>query len=300
MKIAAIIVTYEPDLELLIKQYNSVYKQVDIVVYVDNNSSNYENFHNILLQKNSLANNLHFIHNTTNKGIGYAHNQGILRAKENKSDAVLILDHDSILKDNFVTNLSSFLIENRESKIAAVGPIYMNATTGEFYPITTYIGPFIKRQKPSLYPVEASFLISSGSLIPINVIDNIGGMNEELFIDYIDVEWSYRARSKGYKLLAIPTAVMEHKIGDKRISILWRTISVHTPLRRYYLTRNSIYMIKLSYVSWGYKMRELSFNILRMLIFAIFSNEKMKYLKYSIRGLLDGFKGKYGECTIRK
>ncbi|MBM6736207.1 glycosyltransferase family 2 protein [Mediterranea massiliensis] len=298
MKIAAVIVTYNPDLKLLLEQYTSVCKQVDVIIYVDNNSSNYEIIYKLLMQKNTLGDNLCFIHNELNRGIGYAHNRGIFCAKKKGVDAVLILDHDSVLKDNFVKNLSSSLVENEVSKIAAVGPVYMNSTTGEYYPITTYIGPFIKRLRPTSHPVEASFLISSGSLIPLNVIDDIGGMNEELFIDYIDVEWSYRAKSKGYKLLAVPTAVMEHRIGDKRISILGRTISVHTPLRRYYLTRNSIYMVKLPYVSLGYKIRELSFNILRILIFVILSEQKMKYLKYSMRGLLDGIKGKYGKCSM--
>ena len=187
-------------------------------------------------------------------------------------------------------------LEDKNFKVGAIGPVYYNEVTGEVYPITKYKGPFIERIKPTTKPVEATFLIASGCFINIKVINDVGGMNEQLFIDYVDVEWCFRAKSKGYKLFASPEVRMMHTIGDNRTSVMGRSISVHSPLRRYYLYRNSIYMIKNKSIDSGYKIREITFNLLRLVVFLILSKEKSKYFKYSMSGFRDGFRGKVGKC----
>lgn len=296
--VSAIVILFNPELEIVLAQYNSLINEVDEVIYVDNGSKNYGNIHNVLVEKFRVELPQYFISNDKNQGLGYAQNQGIKLAFEHNTDFVLILDHDSVVCQNFINNLLvgySSLIN-----VGAVGPVYFNEETGEEYPITKYIGPFIKRIIPTDYPVEASMLISSGCLIPMSILKDVGLMNEDLFVDYIDVDWSYRARSKGYRLYAIPSAKMNHKIGDKRINVFGRMISQHSPLRRYYLSRNSIYMLKQPYISIGYKLRESVFNIVRIIIYAMISSERFKYLKYSFRGLKDGIQGKFGECSLLK
>lgn len=288
--IFAIVVTFNPDIQVLRNQYYSLIDEVNSIIYVDNHSDNNEVFEFV----NSLNSELiYLIANNENKGLGFAQNQGIKIANENNASHVLILDHDSVLKKNFVKKLLSAeaRLLSQDIKVGALGPIYINEKTSEIYPITKYYGPFIKRVIPNDEYVEASFLISSGCLIRTDSIKEIGYMNEDLFVDYIDVEWSYRARSMGYKLFAVPSSKMSHTVGDRRISILGRTVSVHSPVRRYYLTRNSIHMLKMPYVALGYKIRELVFNVLRIIIFSIVSDERLKFLSLSIKGLYDGLRG---------
>ena len=91
-------------------------------------------------------------------------------------------------------------------------------------------------------------------LVPVSTLKDIGLMKEELFIDYVDIEWCLRAASKKFNFYAIPSATMSHAIGDERKSVLGREISIHSPfLRRYYLARNSIYMLRCHLVLWGIK-----------------------------------------------
>jgi len=297
--ICAVIITFNPDIETIKKQYASLEKQINYIIYIDNNSINIKEIINSL-EKYTLNNqNIKIIKNSENMGLGYAQNQGINYAKKNNCTHVLILDHDSVLENDFVNKLINE--ENKKIEkginIGAMGPVYYDEKTKIIYPITRYIGPFIKRIIPDNEPVEASFLISSGCLIRIDVIDDVGMMNEELFIDYIDVEWSFRARKKGYKLYAIPKARMSHTVGDNRTSIFGRTISVHSPIRRYYLHRNSIFMMRCPYISWGYKLRELIFNILRLIIFTLLSYDKKLYIKYIIKGYRDGLNKKMGKLV---
>lgn len=297
--ISAIIVTYNPEINTIKRQCELISKQVDQVIYVDNFSKNIIEIKRFIVELNS--NNIFLVENPQNMGIGFAQNQGIRESYELNSDFIVFFDQDSIISPNFISNLlaAEFTLTQQGVKVGAVGPIYVNEDTQEKYPITKYWGPFIKRLYPSTSPIEASVLISSGILISLDVISQVGEMDDRLFIDYVDIEWSYRARNKDYKLFAVPTAIMHHQIGDKRVSIFGRRISVHSPLRRYYLARNSVHMLKCPYISYGYKLREVTFNILRILVITAISHDRLKYLKYSFRGVIDGFKGVYGSCNIK-
>ena len=298
IKITSIIVTYNPNIDALKKQIERLFNQVQLIVIVDNGSKNSDEIKNELSNQR-VSSKIKLFENGDNKGLGFAQNKGIEIAIEEKSTFVLLLDDDSLIEENFVSNLYSDyeLLLKKGIKIGAIGPTYYNEETGEQYPITKYIGPFIDRKLPKKEPVEASFLIASGCLIPISIIEEVGLMNEDFFIDYIDVEWSFRAKSKGYKLFATPKAKMNHVIGEKRISIFGRKISLHSPLRKYYLFRNSIFMIKCPYISDGYKIREIIFNFLRFIVYLTLSNEKGKYIKYTFRGYMDGLMNKKGRCS---
>jgi rhamnosyltransferase len=42
------------------------------------------------------------------------------------------------------------------------------------------------------------------------VLDVVGGMNDSLFIDYVDIEWCLRAKNLGYEILGCYRALMNH------------------------------------------------------------------------------------------
>ncbi|MGL9750644.1 MAG: hypothetical protein ACR5LC_03620 [Symbiopectobacterium sp.] len=140
---------------------------------------------------------------------------------------------------------------------------------------------------------EATFIIASGCLIRMEILDRVGIMKEELFIDYIDIKWFLRAKSLGYEIFISPYAKMAHSIGDRRTSIMGRSVSVHNPIRRYYLTRNSFYLMRLSYVPLGYKLREAIFNVLRIAVSIATSKECYQYIKYGVLGIRDEWKGNF-------
>lgn len=293
--VCAVIVTYNPSIEILLSQYDSLVGQSDYNIYVDNGSDANGDLSNFFSSISDRPN--HFIiKNKTNKGLGYAQNQGIKLALSLSVSHILLLDHDSVLYSKCLSELLGCEMSLRllGLKVGAIGTTYVNKKSGEIYPITKYIGPFIQRRIPTNKPIEATFLIASGCLINVAVLNDVGLMNEDLFVDYIDVDWSIRARVLGYRLFATPRAKMNHQIGDVRISILGRRISLHSPIRRYYLIRNSFFMIRNKNVPLGYKLREFSFNILRFLIFFILSDDRQKYWEYTKKGIADGLNGILG------
>ncbi|NBM91397.1 rhamnosyltransferase [Proteus sp. G2658] len=289
-KIYSILVSYNPDIDILLTSLNSMHTQVEKIILVDNSSNNSEKIEEI----QHKFTNIHFIKLDKNIGLAQAQNIGIQYSLDEKVDYVILFDQDSIISKSFINNLVSSSLEiqaKKDTKIAAIGPIFYDPMTMSNYPATIYSGPFIKRINIKDEPIQATFIIASGSLISASVLRDIGKMKNELFIDYIDVEWCLRAKNKGYSVYITPHASMAHTIGDRRIKLLHRTISVHSPLRRYYLIRNSIIISKINYIPIGYKIRELFFNPIRFAVSLYTSKEKLKVIKYTWFAILDGIKG---------
>jgi rhamnosyltransferase len=288
--IYAIITTYNSDIACLSEQYNSVYPQVRHIVYVDNGSANIE------LLKSSFFENIdkrrcHIIYNAENMGLGHAQNQGIRYAKENRATHVLLLDHDSVLEYGFTQYLlkGEAALKTKGVQVGAVGPVFYNKKTKEIYPVTKFIGPVLKNINLKQNDIiEVSYLIASGCLIPVNVLNIAGTMDETFFVGGIDVEWSYRVQNYGFKIFMIPSAQMNHVVGDKRLSIGVRKISLHSPERCYYSYRNLIYIGQKKYIPIGYKIREITFGVVRIVIFFIISKKRFQYIKKCFQGIYDG------------
>lgn len=294
-KTYAVIVTYNPDLPILQSQINAVRDSVGIIV-IDNFSSNVANIAEMIAGLD--AQDLNFLRNESNVGLATAQNQGIAKAKSLGATHVIIFDQDSIPEPRMIETLlqvEAKLLANGE-KVGALGPLTYDPLTSVEYPITKYRGPMIHRYHPQPGEVtDATFIIASGSLIRMSVLDDVGTMLDKLFIDYIDVEWCYRAQACGYKIFVSADARMSHMVGDQRVKFFGRSISKHSPLRRYYLTRNSFLVMRLSHIPFGYKTRELLLNFARFVAFFYFSDERLKYLKYVKKATVDGLCGNFGK-----
>jgi rhamnosyltransferase len=256
--VCAVIVTYNPELQTFFNLVENISKQVEKIIIVDNCSVE----STVIWLKDKIEGsfgNLFCKYNEKNMGLAYAQNQGINVAIDEGFEFVILFDQDSTPSHNMVTNLkNAYVILNNKVSVAAVGPRFIDSRTKAAFPFIKY--GFIRNKNISndinINNYEVDLLISSGCLIPTKVIENIGKMKEDLFIDCIDTEWCLRAQSKGYKLFGINNALMEHSIGNN-IFTIWlgrkRNILIHSPLRKYYMTRNRILLIKEDYVPWSWK-----------------------------------------------
>lgn len=149
---------------------------------------------------------------------------------------------------------------------------------------------------------EADFVISSGSLIPINVLDDIGPMDESLFIDHVDTEWCLRVQSKGYRLFGVPGARMLHTLGESRTRIWflrWWTVPHYLPFRFYYIFRNSFLLQSREYISLKWRLAIL-FRCLKILFFyGLFSNQRFSCLRMMGKGIVDGLRGVTGSAQYK-
>ena len=81
--------------------------------------------------------------------------------------------------------------------------------------------------------------IASGKVIRLSALEQVGLMMEELFIDWVDIEWCWRARSSGYQIIGSANVVIDHTLGDESRNLGYREVNLRSPTRHYYITRNA-------------------------------------------------------------
>jgi rhamnosyltransferase len=231
--IAVVMVTYNPNMQQLEETIQSIAKQVSHVIIIDNGNTSF-------LFKN--IDNLILINLGKNYGIAYAQNYGIELAKQHNADFVLLSDQDTIYPPDFISKmLDGYKDAQDKEHIGAITPVFYdkNKKAKGLISITKF--KVIVPDKKKTYYIAHT--ISSGSLIPVENLKVIGTMREELFIDYVDLEWCGRALKYGYKIISIPSIVIEHTLGDRIKKIGNRKIALRSRARYYYMIRNGIYII---------------------------------------------------------
>ena len=295
-RVFAVVVAYRPDPNKFQANIKSLLGQVERVVIVHNGYKldwafvSHDNSSNIIL-----------IHNGANLGVAAALNIGIDIAKNSGADFVLLMDQDSHPRGDMVEILNRSLCARlmRGDNVAAIGPILQDSQNASISrvaqakPLCGKHAALIAGQDA----VSADFLISSGSLIPIRVLSEIGEMDETLFIDHVDTEWGLRARARGYVLLQSCRALMEHSLGERRLRV-WlirtRNVPLHKPFRYYYIVRNSVILYKRGYICRRWKRFDLARLAKMALFMTVFHDMRFEVLKFMGKGFWDGLRNKGG------
>ncbi|WP_417223849.1 glycosyltransferase family 2 protein [Amphritea sp.] len=293
-KVIAIIITFNPDVKEVVGLIKSTEPQVDRIFVVDNGSDD----STINAIRNVLSGDSLVLENNTNVGVSVALNKGILEAKKVNASHVVFFDHDSLPSKNMISILLSTIeIKNKEGvKVGAVGPKYIDVKGTSLSPFVVLDGVCLKRVECTIDEiVNVDFLITSGSLISMDVFRVVGMMDESLFIDYVDTEWCLRALNKGYSFYGVGSAVMHHDLGDEFVNVFGRTVCVRSPIRNYYIIRNGVWLLFQSWVPFRWKFMDF-FRILGIyFVHSLLVGERFNNFKMMTKGLFHGFLRKMGK-----
>lgn len=305
--IAGIIVAYHPKHDQLERIIKSIEHQVSAVIIIDNTPCSKITTELFTSQFQGL---FHYFKIGSNMGIGYAQNLGVLWALEQHMEYVLFLDQDSIPNHDMVQKLQDSFLKTKTllPNLIAAGPCYFDPRSklNSQFLVSKFKIPYrYKRKSNGVCDniVLASFFISSGSLIDLKGLQAIGGMRSDYFIDHVDTEWCLRALAKGYKLVGVHDAQMQHALGD-RVHTFWlfgsRKISEHSPLRDYYMFRNTLLLLNDVSMPLMWKI----FLILRLpgyfCIFILFAGERKLRARMMLLGILHGMMKVRGKLDLQK
>lgn len=308
--IAAIIVSFNPEAGKFVPLIQRLSDQLDRVIVVDNSPKHNDAAMEQVLQANIPLDRLSLCRIGNNLGIAAALNIGIRIALDEGADFVLLSDQDSLPAEDMVANLRIAYdrLSTAGVAVGAVGPTFTDEYTGYTYPFQARIPGrfFYGHQAPTTAQsdVEALTLITSGTLVPANVLRDVGGMREDFFIDHVDIEWSHRARSKGYRLYGTGQAKMLQSMGEENLRVWyfgWRLESTYTPLRIYYRIRNYVALTKLDYIGWRWKVRGAWYctGIVYAHLFFGPKGARLECLRMAVRGLLDGVRSHMGSYAAK-
>lgn len=266
-KILAYYVLYNPDESLLRENLASLVPHVDKVYVWDNSAHSLgDSFFSEFGEK------LIYHPNGTNAGISTALNFGWRFALENGYSHFLTMDQDSIW-----VGLGNFL-EKTEDLQNKVG--------------LSIWGPAINEKDSGNGYTEEAYLITSGCLSSVPLIASVGGYDESLFIDAIDIDYCLRLRAAGCKCYRLHSSYIIHRYGLSNEVHFGRRI-IHTlgynPERLYGIVESNFRIARKyhdsAYTSWMVFKYWCVINAARILLF---EDNKLKKLSATFRGWRDG------------
>ena len=263
--VVSIIVTYKPNLPDLKKTLRKHNKNFSTTILVNNSPE-------ISLQS-LKSSKVTLINNNSNIGLASALNVGILEAKKQGATMVALFDQDTLLPDDFSQNMLNHINAYQgDKKTALFSPVFFNHVTDDYGSIINFKPFRLIRSKPNKQKsvTHPQYVITSGSFIPISVLDDGGLMREELFIDFVDIEWCLRARAKGYEIVSFPQVEIAHHLGDSSVSFMGTNHPIHSPLRMYYYFRNAMYLYRLREIDWNWRVVDSARNLFRFLFYMLF------------------------------
>jgi len=285
--VAAVVVTFHPEPDFAAK-LASLLPQVGAVVVVDNGSCPAD-----LPARDdpTFAGQVEIIANGENRGIGAALNQGLRRTKERGFSWALTLDQDSSPLANLVAaGGRAFEAHPERDRVAAIGA----SVVGKEEPATTPAAAFRRM----------TAVITSGTLQSIPAWERLGGFREDYFIDCVDTELCLRARSRGLEIIQATEPALGHRIGipsRKWVLGRWMIPTNHSPLRRYYVTRNRISLWRKYARSDGrFVLRDMRQSIREWVGIVFAETNRPAKLRAILAGFRDAVLGRYGPRRLPK
>ena len=241
---AAGIILYHPDYNRLKANIDAVYPQVDRIYCYNNGLGDDRSIENLL---GSYV-NIILMGDGDNIGIASALNQIVERAHMDGIQWLLTLDQDSVVCEGMVKAFSSL---TGLEKVGIICPQLQDD----------------RRKNQEFVQIENSYTdvdlcFTSGSFVNVEIVRDIGGYDDFLFVDLVDHDICIRMKYEGYRIIRDNSMVLNHELG-KLTPSRFETIYLKagkmlhsdtikklsykrevSSMRTYYATRNMIYMKK--------------------------------------------------------
>lgn len=275
-RIGVVIIVFHPNARLLESKLKKLGNDVAVVV-VDNTPNETINIEQA---------NITYIPLYENTGIANAQNVGIGNLLERGCTHVVFFDQDSDFTEKYVRSIVDEYkrISTVRKNLFLLGPTVINKTNGEEYRSVIH-----SDKKADQGFIEKREIISSGSCVSVDKLNQVGVMDARLFIDYVDFEHCWRANSKGYVCGITQNVTLPHKVGNNELHFPhgYRVI-ISAPFRYYYQYRNWLWLCRKGYVPRQWKINTCIKFMSRIIYFPFVVNEWKAIEKNMFKGIHDG------------
>ena len=281
LEIAGIVTLYNPT-DKDIKNIATYIDDID-KLYVIDNTEGKDNEKRIPKNKK-----ITYIFKNNNVGVATALNMGADYAIKDGFKYLLTMDQDTTFKSGVIDKLKEVINNTDMKKVGIVSP---------------WLNTRLRDVKPKEEFDDPHDVMTSGSILNLDIYKKIGGFKDWMFIDGIDIEYCMNLHKNGYKIKRVNTVEIDHNLGDIFYRSVGRKLFLctnHAAFRRYYIMRNYHY-IKDMYLNFEpdycYRLAGQRHNMIGVLLF---EKNKISKIKNYIRGLNDYKKGIKGKCPYNK
>ena len=250
-----------------------------------------------IIQNLKAKKNIFIIENSQNIGIAAAINQIIIHFNSDPDNALLlVLDQDTLIGQSFLDE--SWLIHERLSKTRTEAFILTPTMIDrKCHPTLNALLTETPRASQEFKSIHVA--PTSGTIFNQFVINKVGMMREDLFVDGVDYEWCWRAKDKGISIIRSADLRVLHNMGTHAIRLFGFFFPMHdSPQRHYYIVRNSIFLSLFSKTSIYQRLRLLRSAIFRIPFYIFYSKNRLKSVRLIILGAVHGARGILGPLQV--
>lgn len=279
MRLAGIVIIYNPTLDMFKNIISYIYKLEKLFVIDNSVRKNIE-----YIRKIKEFSNVYYVDNKGNKGVSHALNQGAKLAIKEGFKWFLTLDQDSYVMPNMIEYMCKYIEEHEKEKIGIIAPYLI--LKGEN-----------NKTKNSRYQ---EIVITSGNIVNVKAYKEINGYLDKLFIDYVDFDFCFRMRLNHYQIVLCEKAFLKHRLGNKKNHFEYKQYLNRDNIRLYYAVRNGLYIIKKYkniYPSWYKNFR---YELIKIIFYeVIFSKDKIGKMRSCFIAIKHFCSNKYGKILSK-
>lgn len=233
---------YRDTIECLQSLRNITYSNYEVII-VDNASTN----ESVTEIKRSITSNSNevLIESKINGGFSAGNNLGIEYALQHGADYCLLLNNDTVVDTQFLSELIEAM-QKHPSGGLAIGKILYESNReliwyagGELnYKTARTTHCFYKKIDKGLSDDVQKVTFATGCCMCLSraAIEKVGLMNEEYFMYVEDVEYCIKLQARGFDMIYVPSARIYHKVGAST-----KTASTFS---QFYTIRNKLFLIQ--------------------------------------------------------
>jgi rhamnosyltransferase len=291
-RIIAGMVTFNPDIDLLLENLRAVTTQVSRVLVFDNASANVTDVRRAVRE----VDNAELMECPQNVGIAAALNRISLAAIERGCVWLITLDQDGVCAPGMVATLR----EHANDSTPLVTPYIVDRnkmTLEEYARLELPAVQYFRR-------AASKGAITSGALLNLHTLDEVGGFDERFFIDAVDYDLNMRILRAGYRIARVNGTYLLHQGGEARRTWLrtprksldghwhWETFYSfgHGSTRCYYKARNRVLYSKKHWRSIGFANEGIAQIPQQILLTLMFEEGRLSKLRAFLRGIVDGIR----------
>jgi rhamnosyltransferase len=269
MKLAGVVILYNPE-DIVLNNIKTYLKELDVLYVFDNSDC----FNKHLIRSLQNIKVIKYISFHRNCGIAFALN--FVLKHISGYNYLLTMDQDSSFDVGMMKRYKMNIMETENKNIAVFS---INWRKSQY-------------NNPYKYINNA---ITSGAIINVDLARELGGFDENLFIDQVDFEYCYRAQKNGHYILQFNNITLNHHLGTVKQYVflgIHFSLRFHDALRNYYICRNNLYVMKrYPQVRFNYSKDMIKLFIVSIL----FGKNRFHQLKYWGRAIYDFYYHKWGK-----
>jgi rhamnosyltransferase len=237
-----------------------------------------------------------------NIGLAAAYSRIVELAAARGASEVILFDQDSSPAPGTITKLAALMdtLQAAGVRPAVVGP----RPIAPSQPGSPHKPPTIHPHRPGTRIGSAQavwFVISSGGLISLAALAEVGSFEADFFIDAIDVEWCMRAWSRGYSCWLAEDVRMPHRLGAGLTKIAWPpwAFTLQPAWRLTLYARNQASLLGRRYVPLRWKLQWTTYFAAQVVFYAVIDRGRLGRAAALVKGFVAGLRGRLGPPADR-